>query len=31
MLFPEANQNAASYKVLARAYRPETFEDLIGQ
>ncbi len=31
MLFAEANQSATSYKVLARAYRPETFEDLIGQ
>ncbi|MBN9564660.1 MAG: DNA polymerase III subunit gamma/tau [Alphaproteobacteria bacterium] len=31
MLFSEANQTASSYKVLARAYRPETFEDLIGQ
>ena len=31
MLFSEANQSPKAYKVLARAYRPETFEELIGQ
>jgi DNA polymerase III subunit gamma/tau len=28
---PEAPPNQAAYKVLARKYRPQTFEDLIGQ
>ncbi|MEA2934543.1 MAG: polymerase subunit gamma/tau, partial [Variibacter sp.] len=27
----DANSSAAAYRVLARKYRPTTFDDLIGQ